>query len=105
MSFSHRFLLWCAKGGLYGRMDWPVVVAHAGEFAMYENLRPPSRMALAKSLTRLGVEKTSRRVTGDEHAIVSYSRSEARHPRVTVYMLPCCGSLPSADEPQADLFD
>lgn len=106
IAFVGRLLQWCAADGIHGRVDWPQLVVLADHLAMYDNRQRVTPMALAKALSKLGVKKSWRSIAPHEQGIVSFKRSRAQHPRVTVYILPKVGELPAtANDPQLRLFD
>ena len=104
LAFAGRFMQWCGDNEIVGRVDWPRLLLLADEFAEYENRRRVTPMALAKALARLGIEKSWRPILPHERGVVSYERSQAQHPRVTVYIIPEKSELHKPAGSQLRLF-
>ena len=103
--FARRFLIWCDSNDIAGPIDWPRLYNLSVSFALEENRRFFSEMALAKALTRLKVPKQTRVIEPGEIGLVSYRKSKARRPRVTQYILLPLDDRANSMPPQTDLFD
>ena len=104
--FAQRFIKWCASNDIHGPIEWPRIYVLSLEFAEYQNLRPATKMALSKSLTRLGIPKSIREIADHECGLVSKKRSDAVRSRVTVYTLPAFDVRACVDDNvRRDLFD
>lgn len=86
--FARLFLDWCASNDITGSIDWPHLYLNSRQFAEHENWEPISKMALAKALARLRIEKATRDIAEHETGLVGFNSSDAKRPRVTVYILP-----------------
>jgi hypothetical protein len=105
-SFAKRFLVWCANADITGPIDWPALFEHSQAYAVEEEIQPVSYMALAKALTMLGVRKTSRPLKNGERPNPRYrGQSDAKHPRVRVYVLPVGDPSSKDNETQLTLFE
>jgi hypothetical protein len=92
-SFAKRFLVWCANADITGPIDWPKLFEHSQAYAVEEEIRPVSYMALAKALTQLGVRKTSRPLKKRRTTQSSVQRAERRQAS------PCQGLRPAGRRP------
>ncbi len=105
-AFAKRFLVWCVDIGITGPIDWPKLFELSQSYAVEAEIRSVSYMALAKSLTKLGVKKTSRQLKNGERPNPRYrSQSDAKNPRVTVYVLPASDPRSEDDETMFKLFE
>lgn len=82
-------------------MERPRLFVISQDFAVSQELRPISRMALAKALSQLKVPKFTQDIEDHEKGIISKRKRDAKRPRVTVYML----TVPEVEDVQFDLFD
>lgn len=105
-AFAKRFLVWCATADITGPIDWPKLFEHSQAYAIEEEIRPVTKMALSKALTKLGVKKILRELKNSERPNPRYrGQSDAKHPRVTVYVLPTGDSSSGDNEEQLKLFE